>query len=436
MTKTQYQRGSSYIPVTYTPMQPIDPQEITKDIQEKLDVIFDDSLFDPYNFTNVISPEISQYVGKVQSGELTTQEAATEIADAVESSSYTTDGSKDLRYTILPGSKPKQEQTTSLPESTTDYDITKRLEKLLEDNGVRVKVTSGYREGAKTKQGKQSWHSQKDEHGRSKAYDIVPLNGNYEELKHAFVFNPEIRNWMQENGMGILEETTPGMLLRTGGSGSHWHIGPDKIALNNYRQMISTLEKKYPKEKENLYSILKPGNKVGNKETRLFTDLKSTGWYSSEDQLKKYLPQITRYYNILTVQYKLDPKQAAGILGNLMAENTEFNPDLGSKFKGLAQNSTVIQQAIKQKYGDYSGDSQIKWIGDYVTGRLSYDPSTLGFRSKEYMQAHAGNNYTAGQSAYHFGRNYERFVNYNVGENDKAYATRKQAAEALYKYFN
>lgn len=417
-----------YKPVTYTPINynyTNETRQIINDIEDKIkDILVDDFTFSPYNFSNVstmLQQPIEDYVDDVQQGYTTTQEAATEIATAYQ---------EDTRSTKLPSSQ------KPLQDTKTDYDVTKRLEQLLSDNGVKVRITSDYREGAKTKQGKDSYHSQKDQYGRSMAYDIVPLNGNYEELKHAFVFNPEIRNWMQKNGMGILEETTPGALLRTGGSGNHWHIGKDRSALTNYSEMIKTFENKYPNEKTNLHNILKPGVKEGSKEYRLFNDLKDTKWYSSEEQLKQYLPQITRYYNILTVQYKLDPKQAAGILGNLMAENTKFDPDLGTKYKGLAQNSIIIQDAIKKKYGDYSGDSQIKWIGDYVTGKLLYDPSTLGYRSKEYMQAHTNNNYSAGQSAYHFGRNYERFVGYNVKEDNAAYTNRKKAAEALYKYFN
>lgn len=38
--------------------------------------------------------------------------------------------------------------------------------------------------------------------------------------------------------MGILDETTPEMLARTGGTGAHWHIGRDKMAVNSFSKMF------------------------------------------------------------------------------------------------------------------------------------------------------------------------------------------------------
>lgn len=97
-------------------------------------------------------------------------------------------------------------------------------------HGISVKVTSGTRQGAKTKQGRTSFHS------TGEAIDIVPIGQTYSQLRSQITSKPELVKYMRENGYGILDETTPEMLARTGGTGAHWHIGRDRIATDNFRQ--------------------------------------------------------------------------------------------------------------------------------------------------------------------------------------------------------
>lgn len=97
-------------------------------------------------------------------------------------------------------------------------------------HGISVRVTSGTRQGATTKQGKTSFHS------TGEALDITPINQTYAQLRSQIASKPELVRYMKENGYGILDETTPEMLARTGGTGAHWHIGRDRIATENFRQ--------------------------------------------------------------------------------------------------------------------------------------------------------------------------------------------------------
>lgn len=95
---------------------------------------------------------------------------------------------------------------------------------LFSKEGINVRVTSGKREGAKTSSGKVSHHSTGD------AIDITPIEGEtFEDLYRKIKSNKKIMNYMKSTGYGLIDETTPEMLARTGGTGAHFHIGKDKL---------------------------------------------------------------------------------------------------------------------------------------------------------------------------------------------------------------
>lgn len=110
------------------------------------------------------------------------------------------------------------------------YDHTISFKQLCDNIGVKVRITSEYRAGSKTKSGKLSNHGQKDEYGQSKAIDVVPVDGDFEKFKSKLLASPEARNWFKKRGYGIINEVTSQALSATGGSGKHFHIGPDKWA--------------------------------------------------------------------------------------------------------------------------------------------------------------------------------------------------------------
>ena len=104
------------------------------------------------------------------------------------------------------------------------------------DAGISLRITSGTRPGATTKQGKPSWHSQ------GRALDITPVAGqtseDFKDLAEKIRNSPDLVKYMQDYGYGILDETTPEALARTGGTGAHWHIGPDKAAITGLETIL------------------------------------------------------------------------------------------------------------------------------------------------------------------------------------------------------
>ena len=114
---------------------------------------------------------------------------------------------------------------------TSDIDVGE-MQGLLDafaDAGISLRITSGTRPGARTKQGKQSWHA------LGRALDVTPVAGqtqkDFEDLAEAIRNSPDLVAYMKEHGYGIYDETTPEALSRTGGTGAHWHLGPDRNAI-------------------------------------------------------------------------------------------------------------------------------------------------------------------------------------------------------------
>lgn len=85
-----------------------------------------------------------------------------------------------------------------------------------------IRVTSGYRPGARTKSGKLSRHALKE------ALDIAP----HPEL-HKFLYSSEGDGLLMKYNLGFLDETIGDNLKATGGSGAHFHIGKDSTLKGN-----------------------------------------------------------------------------------------------------------------------------------------------------------------------------------------------------------
>ena len=118
------------------------------------------------------------------------------------------------------------------------------FEDLIKTYNLPIQISSGYRgkngfRGGKTKSGKQSNHNKLDEHGHPMAYDIQPLvNGKVDKSDSAFTNlrnilanNQDVKEGFRMRDWGILDETTPQMMAKTGATGKHFHIGPDRAAV-------------------------------------------------------------------------------------------------------------------------------------------------------------------------------------------------------------
>lgn len=165
----------------------------------------------------------------------------------IDNSDYTIDNSEDLP--LLSSTKEDNQQNTGFigwrfPTATSQQDLSNMsFEDLIRKHNLPIQITSGYRgangfRGGKTKSGKQSNHNKTDEHGHPMAYDIQPLvNGKVDKSASAFANlrqmlanNTEVREWFKQRNWGILDETTPEMMRKTGATGAHFHIGPDSSA--------------------------------------------------------------------------------------------------------------------------------------------------------------------------------------------------------------
>ena len=135
--------------------------------------------------------------------------------------------------------------TSNYQPDTSKYQNDMRLSfpQLLKQEGINIRVTSELRKNAKTKSGNKSHHSYINEWGFSAACDIVPTDGNFDKLKRDIYNNPRIVAWLINHKIGILEETTQAVMNKTGATGKHFHVGPDKWAIkmsSNYINYNST----------------------------------------------------------------------------------------------------------------------------------------------------------------------------------------------------
>ena len=122
------------------------------------------------------------------------------------------------------------------------------LPDLLKQEGIDFTITSSYRPNAVTKSGHKSNHS--IEGG---AYDIKPANGkSFEDLKEQIYSNPTIVQWMNDHGWGIIEETTPEVMAKTGATGKHWHFGPDSMGVQNFKKRLDEYNNKVQKGEQGL----------------------------------------------------------------------------------------------------------------------------------------------------------------------------------------
>lgn len=69
--------------------------------------------------------------------------------------------------------------------------------------------------------------------GKAMARDISIYGGthrDYDALRKAVLNDPVVRSWMNYKGWGIINEITRAALNKTGGTGNHFHFGPDRWA--------------------------------------------------------------------------------------------------------------------------------------------------------------------------------------------------------------
>lgn len=129
----------------------------------------------------------------------------------------------------------------------------------------------------------------------------------------------------------------------------------------------------------------------------------------------------------------MDPRQKAGILGNIYVES-KMDPEAeNALYKGLTQlGKQPLKAGIPARYSwvvkhyGPGGDNELRYVIDYTKGKLVKD-SNFGYGSRHYIAGHAGK-YTVNDSTNLFRKWYE-------GTTDKS-AERRAAAREIYKLFN
>ncbi len=210
--------------LTYKPY--LKPSEQVSDLQEVKDLIYNYTpsfpvvpvkTYEPekkeiVEETPVVKKEQTSKIEKVQTPEFEVQQVvtprdATAVAQNVEK--------------IL--------GTIEYKTSNMDVGNMQELIDLMRDEGISFRVTSGKREGAKTSNGSKSHHSM------GNAIDITPIKGqSWEDLIAQMKRSSKFLEYMRSHGLGILDERSKEMLSKTGGTGAHFHIGPDKAARQNF----------------------------------------------------------------------------------------------------------------------------------------------------------------------------------------------------------
>lgn len=209
------------------------------------------------------------------------------------------------------------------------------LPDLLKQEGVNFTITSGYRPNAITKSGHKSNHS--IEGG---AYDIKPTNGKtFEDLKNEIYSNPTIVQWMTDHGWGIIEETTPEVMAKTGATSKHWHFGPDSMGVTNFKKRLEEYNNKVQKGaqglkfKDTLSEYNPEPPKLNTKNLLMFKDLLYSDDLSDDDY-----DQIFRDNN--------DDEDAETAFPHIFTPTPKTNKSY-SNYKGSIP--TLIHQMIKDK---------------------------------------------------------------------------------------
>ena len=123
--------------------------------------------------------------------------------------------------------------TVEFKHSGIDVGNMQELIDLMQDEGISFRITSGSRPGAKTSSGRLSHH------GSGNALDITPIKGQtWDDLLNQMRRSKKFITYMNEHGLGILDERGEAMQKKTGATGAHFHIGPDQIARTQFKYLV------------------------------------------------------------------------------------------------------------------------------------------------------------------------------------------------------
>lgn len=226
-----------------------------------------------------------------------------------------------------------QASSNTTPSSATitqqpDY-TSKDLQTMLQEQGLDkyIKITSGYRDHNIGKAGSKSNHRKKNQHGLSMAYDIIPAQGEtFDSIFQKIKENPAMQQWLSQNGFNINDETDAVTLRHTGGTGAHFHIGPDKFNIRKaqYGLDVSSLFTKY-----NSTEIDKPTDKIVMPNQELIQQSYSLNAISGNNNKEEGKKQGSDqdWFNPETINTSSSAQAPRRTNNSNMASNTSFDQD-------------------------------------------------------------------------------------------------------------
>ena len=290
---------------------------------------------------------------------------------------------------------PAYKQSTSHIFKDPSIDVG-NMQELLDkfaDAGISLRITSGYRPGAHTSSGNQSWHSQ------GYALDITPgANETWDSLRSKLKNSPELIKYMQDNGYGIIDETTPEMQSRTGATGPHWHIGKDQLAISGLQTLLAKsgikvpsfrsgrkLAKQHSRVTERLYDIAE--------QSRQYKQESSQPTIRSEEPLQQvsiasFLPGTGDVSEIGSIINDASSGNiGAALLGASLFVIPGNIPTILKNFKRPAAGTTRLYRANPHDprfnaNRAANGEAQQQYAGQWFTS----DPEKTGWYGWQYLK--------------------------------------------------
>lgn len=257
------------------------------------------------------SPTSTESTSETPSQELVQEQPTTETWVNPTGTTLITDLSNPIYQT--PVQSPIQRATHIFKDSSIQVGNMQELLDKFADAGISLRITSGYRPGARTSSGNQSWHSQ------GYALDITPgTNETWDSLRSKLRNSPELIKYMQDNGFGIIDETTPEMQARTGATGPHWHIGKDRLAISGLQTLLAKSGIKIPS--------FRSGHRLAKQRSRVTERL-----YNIAEQSRQYKQESSQ--PTIRSEEPLDPMSITSILPGTgdIAEGVTILSDLKNK---------------------------------------------------------------------------------------------------------
>lgn len=237
------------------------------------------------------------------------------------------------------------------------------IEKMFKEEGINAKITSGLRAA-----GQAGKAGNKSHHITGNAVDIVPVNGDFKNLRSQIINNSRIVNFLQKNNLGILDESDPKMMARTGATGAHFHIGPDKIADRSfYRSNFQTNDSAESNNKSSLIS-----KRVLNFNTKPPKKVSTEKSNSSDTKINSF-----DLGNGQTVKFSSLTYEDALKSGN-MAMNPIIKKQYGDKNdkdafyreqEAVLFRYYVFYNALKARYGNSLNDKKIRQLTEYMVAQ-------------------------------------------------------------------